>query len=271
MELKIRASQVGKVNLFDADSLVYQAMYRVVSFSELREMINKGLMRFEIEDEILERGYDRFEKMAFDIINEIESTFQISETRFFFTKCSNSFRKKLDHTYKQNRKSNKWVGKLRDYLLEHLDGSFASDEYEADDLIYFNTQLMDETQYIVTSIDKDLKQIQGWHFDYYQVKEKDFEGNYIFDTFGKEVKTRKGFIYVTKEDSENLLFKMMLTGDNSDNIKGVYGIGEKKADKLLKDKNTYGKIKVVCSEYKKQYGEIWKEKVRLNKSLLVFQ
>ncbi len=62
-----------KVVLFDADSLIYQAMYRVVSISEIREMMRKGDSRFSIELEILQRGYDRFEKIAFDILNDIEA------------------------------------------------------------------------------------------------------------------------------------------------------------------------------------------------------
>jgi hypothetical protein len=61
-----------KVVLFDADSLIYQAMYRVVTFGEIREMMRKGDSRFSIELEILQRGYDRFEKIAFDILNEID-------------------------------------------------------------------------------------------------------------------------------------------------------------------------------------------------------
>ena len=75
-----------KVVLFDADSLIYQAMYRVVTFGELREMIRKGDSRFSIELEILQRGYDRFEKIAFDILNEIESEYQTSVVKYFFTK-----------------------------------------------------------------------------------------------------------------------------------------------------------------------------------------
>ena len=60
----------SKIVLFDADSLIYQSVYKVVDFAELREMYKKGLQRFEIEMEILQRGYDRFEKLTFDILNE---------------------------------------------------------------------------------------------------------------------------------------------------------------------------------------------------------
>jgi 5'-3' exonuclease len=253
-----------KVILFDADSLIYQAVYKVISFGEIRAMLQNGDSKFAIEIEILQRGYDRFEKIAFDIFNEIETQYNITEIKYFFTTCRNNFRKQIDTEYKANRKgkSNKWVNKLRHYLIDYLEGSYASDEYEADDLIYYNSQLLEVDDYIICSIDKDLRQIEGLHYDYYQLKKQDEEGN--------EYKVRKGFQYVTKESAENLIFEMMLTGDVSDNIKGIYGIGKKKAEKLLQDRSTYGKFRVLCQEYKKESSE-WKQRIKTNASLLIFK
>lgn len=253
-----------KIILFDADSLIYQSVYKVITFGEIRELYLKEHSKFSIELEILQRGYDRFEKIAFDIFNEIELKYNITEIKYFFTNCRNNFRKKIDSEYKANRKgkSNKWVNKLREYLIDYLDGSYASEEYEADDLIYYNTQLLDVNDYIICSIDKDLKQIEGLHYDYYQLKKYDLEG--------VEYKERKGFQYVTKKDAENLLFEMMLTGDVSDNIKGIYGIGKKKAEKLLKDKNTFSKFITLCREYKKESSE-WKQRIKTNAELLIFK
>jgi 5'-3' exonuclease len=253
-----------KVILFDADSLIYQAIYKVISFGEIRAMLQSGESRFAIELEILQRGYDRFEKIAFDIFNEIECEYNITEIKYFFTTCRNNFRKQIDTEYKANRKgkSNKWVNKLRHWLIDYLEGSYASDEYEADDLIYFSSQLLEVDDYIICSIDKDLRQIEGLHFDYYKVKKHDHEG--------REYKVRKGFQYVTKNQAENLIFEMMLTGDVSDNIKGIYGIGKVKANKLLENKSTYGKFRVLCQEYKKESSE-WKQRIKTNASLLIFK
>lgn len=63
---------------------------------------------------------------------------------------------------------------------------------------------------------------------------------------------------------------MMLTGDVSDNIKGIYGIGKKKASKLLENKSTYGKFRVLCEQYKKESSE-WKHRIKTNASLLIFK
>ena len=258
------------IALFDADSLVYQAMYKVVTLGEIRELYQVHGKREKVKEAIVMQGAERFEKMAFDIFNEIEERHQLTEVRYFFTKCVNNFKKELEPTYKANRKGNKWVGRLRDYLIWNLDGALASDTYEADDLIYFNTVLLDVEDYIVISIDKDLKQIIGHHFDYYQVKIKDSEGNYIFDEFGKEIKMRKGFDYVFQHEADHLIYEMLLTGDNSDNIKGVYGIGKVKANKILADKTNFGKFRSVCEEYKKT-GEDWKTRLRVNIKLIKFQ
>jgi len=254
----------SKIVLFDADSLVYQSIYKVISFGEIRNMLKSGKLRFEIEMEILQRGYDRFEKISFDILNEIEEHFHVEKTMYFFTKCKRNFRKEIDPQYKANRKKpNRWISELRDYLIEYWNNSFAHDEYEADDLIFYNTQLLHEKDYIVCSIDKDLKQIQGLHFDYYQLKR--------CDENGEEFKVRKGFKYMEKIDCENLLCELFLVGDACDNIKGVKGIGKAKATKIIESKNTtYGKFKAICEAYKNE-SEFWKEKLRMNYKLLKFQ
>jgi 5'-3' exonuclease len=254
----------SKIVLFDADSLVYQSIYKVISFGEIREMIAIGKLRFEIEMEILQRGYDRFEKISFDILNEIEEHFRVEKTMYFFTKCKNNFRKEIYTQYKENRKKpNRWISELRDYLIDYWNNSFAHDEYEADDLIFYNTQLLNLDKYIICSIDKDLKQIEGLHYDYYQLKK------YTED--GEEFKVRKGFIYMDKTDCENLLCELFLVGDSCDNIKGVKGIGKQKANKIIQSKNTtYGKFKAICEAYKNK-SENWKEKLRMNYKLLKFQ
>jgi 5'-3' exonuclease len=254
----------SKIVLFDADSLVYQSIYKVISFGEIREMIASGKLRFEIEMEILQRGYDRFEKISFDILNEIEEHFHVEKTMYFFTKCKNNFRKEIYTQYKENRKKpNKWISELRDYLIDYWNNSFAHDEYEADDLIFYNAQLLNVDEYIICSIDKDLKQIEGLHYDYYQLKK------YTED--GEEFKVRKGFIYMDKTDCENLLCELFLVGDSCDNIKGVKGIGKQKANKIIQSKNTtFGKFKAICEAYKNE-SKNWKEKLRMNYKLLKFQ
>ena len=128
---------------------------------------------------------------------------------------------------------------------------------------------MNQYDYIICSIDKDLKQIPGIHYDYYQMKLKDENGEYMVDEFGQFVKVRKGFRYVTESEAEMMQFTMMLTGDVSDNVKGIHGIGQKKAEKLLQGKNTFGKVRAVCEAYMNE-SDNWKERIRNNKKLMIF-
>lgn len=68
----------------------------------------------------------------------------------------------------------------------------------------------------IVSIDKDLDQVAGWHYNF--VKHQEY--------------------YVTEEEGLRNLFTQVLTGDRTDNIIGLKGIGPKKAEKLLQDCKT---------------------------------
>lgn len=104
------------------------------------------------------------------------------------------------------------------------------DDLEADDLL---CMLQDEDTYI-HSKDKDLKQVPGWHYD----KEK----HDIFE--------------VTPEEAYTFLAKQLLTGDSTDCIPGIKGIGPKTADKLLKDVDPKNMINFVFKQYRAKYGII---------------
>ena len=101
----------------------------------------------------------------------------------------------------------------RDYLAFSWDATIW-DGIEADDAVAIEcTELGDSG--VLVSLDKDLDQVAGWHFNF--VKNK--------------------LYYVTPEEGLYNFYKQFLTGDVVDNIKGVYGIGPKKADKLLEGKS----------------------------------
>ena len=92
-------------------------------------------------------------------------------------------------------------------------GAIAADGMEADDLVAiwaYEAREM-EIPYVVAGIDKDLLQIPGNHYNF--------------------VKQEHQFI-----DDDQANYKLMIqcmTGDNSDNIPGIKGIGPKKAEKFM--------------------------------------
>ena len=86
------------------------------------------------------------------------------------------------------------------------------DYLEADDVMGI-ISTREPGKHIIASIDKDLNQIPGKHFNWYK------DTNKVYD--------------VSDYDGTRLFYKQILTGDTVDNYKGVPGIGPKKADKLL--------------------------------------
>ena len=128
----------------------------------------------------------------------------------------NNFRNDIAVTepYKGNRKDAKrptHYQAIRNHLLR-LGADLVEGE-EADDAVAIEAT---KTGGWIVSIDKDLDQVAGWHYNF--VKRLEY--------------------YVTEEEGLRNLFTQVLTGDRTDNIIGLKGIGPKKAEKLLKDCKT---------------------------------
>lgn len=96
---------------------------------------------------------------------------------------------------------------IREYLMKQW-GAKLCFGYEADDALGFNQT--DETT--LATIDKDLNMIPGKHYNW--DKGKSFE--------------------VTEQEGMEFFYHQLLTGDSTDNIPGLGGIGPAKAQKILK-------------------------------------
>lgn len=113
--------------------------------------------------------------------------------------------------YKANRKDKEkpvHYALMRDTLISKYDADVVDHE-EADDAMGYAQMRMTGT--CICSIDKDMNQIPGRHFDW-----------------GKELRYT-----VSPPDALYFFHHQLLTGDATDNIPGVPGLGEKKATKLL--------------------------------------
>jgi hypothetical protein len=101
---------------------------------------------------------------------------------------------------------------IRDYLTQQWDAVVVAG-HEADDeaSILAHGFRKRKLKYIIASIDKDLLQIPGVHYDY-RIKQQ-----------------------VTQDEDEAriLLWRQALSGDTTDNIPGACGIGGVKAEKLV--------------------------------------
>lgn len=186
-------SERGKV-LIDGDIVVYRAALAPTSVSELDVMLKV--------DEVLRW-----------IILNTQSDSELDYYQVYLSGKGN-FRNELavTHPYKGNRKDKeepRFKKFCRQYILDKYEAILSSNE-EADDLLSKDaTSLGPNT--IIASIDKDLLQVPCYHYNFkndvwHQVSE--FEGLMAF-------------------------YQQILTGDNSDNIVGLHGIGPAKSKKIL--------------------------------------
>jgi len=126
-----------------------------------------------------------------------------------------SFRKEVDPTYKENRKDKakpKHLEAIRQHLIDKWDAKVSKNGYEADDSLGYLQTKATEQSTVIFSIDKDLLQIPGYHFN--------FDNNTL--------------TYVLPYQGLKQFYLQMLIGDPVDNVKGVDGVGKVGADKLLK-------------------------------------
>ena len=148
---------------------------------------------------------------------------------------SSNFRKILSNSeYKSNRDSSiaKEAHKNDKTLRELMDRlgikSIYPNRMEADDVISWLTEKIPGKKVIVT-VDKDL----------YQLIDNE---TMVFNPIQKAAITNDNFANFTKGvRSVNFLDYKAIIGDNSDNLKGLYKVGHKRALNLIEKYNTNGK------------------------------
>jgi 5'-3' exonuclease len=161
------------------------------------------------EHEPEEVALHRVEQMMQEMIDITEST----EYQNFLT-GPNNFRYKLYPAYKANRKDKPKPVHLqacRDYLTQYW-SAVISDGNEADDLMGIAATNCDDMMgYVICSIDKDLKQIPGSHYNF----------------------VTKERVFVSPLDGLKSFYKQLILGDVSDNIPGYDGKARQKWPKFM--------------------------------------
>lgn len=122
--------------------------------------------------------------------------------------------------YKGNRDSSHkptFFNEITEYLLTQHNATVVNGK-EADDAMGYTqysvwqSEVSDQ-ETCIASIDKDMDMIPGLHYNW-----------------------RKDKVYFIKEeDADRNFYRQLLTGDSTDNITGVPGIGPKRADKILQE------------------------------------
>lgn len=174
----------------------------------MKALIDADIVAYRVactlqEDDAEDFVYARAE----DLVDQILVNTEATEYRLFLT-GKNNFRYTIYPEYKAHRPKEKpfWLEKCREYLIANFNAEVIHGQ-EADDAL--GIAQTDDT--IICSIDKDLLMIPGQHY------------NFVKDEF----------ITVTQDSGMRHFYMQCLTGDRSDNIKGIEGIGPKKAEKIL--------------------------------------
>ena len=171
-------------------------------------------------------------KKASEFLEELVFTYaEVEDCEGYLTGSSN-FRFDIAKSapYKGTRVAEKprHLGIIRQYMIDAWAFS-VQETQEADDAIGIRAYSLGENDYIICSIDKDLDNIRGHHYNF----------------------VKNDRYYITESQAIKNFYRQLLTGDRTDNIPGLAGIGPKKADKILKDCETEQELyEAVLKAYK---------------------
>lgn len=172
-----------------------------------------------------------------------------------FVSGGHNFRYDIDPLYKANRPKEpiKWREECKQHLIDKW-GAIETDGYEADDAVGCEQRYDGST--IICGVDKDLLMIAGKHYQWPIIR-------------GGKIVREAMFHDITPEQGIRTFFEQVLTGDNTDNIFGIKGIGPAKAAKLLADYITEEEMyNVVFDRYFEEFCDDSMEQFYKNCNLL---
>ena len=179
--------------LVDADSIYFRAVMSNLNKKDIRTIIDRTM---------------------YDIMGQCFCT----ETELMLAiKGRGNFRKKLYPQYKANRpdlsdKVKEGLNYAHEYMKDKWDAHEATG-MEADDLvcIWAHEAIDMGEAYVIVGLDKDLLQIPGHHYNFKRMEHAN----------------------INRNTAAYNLFIQCLTGDSSDNVPGIKGVGPKKASRAL--------------------------------------
>jgi DNA polymerase-1 len=197
----------SKVILVDGDVWLYKALFA----SE------ETLEGFDGAELMLDCNMEKAQKLFDETIRNLLRITSVENDVIIALSDKLNFRKDLYADYKKQRKSHRrpiGLSQLRTYVC-HRYVTAAATRLEADDVlgILATGSTLSLRKKLIVSVDKDLLQIPGLHFN--------------------PDKAQQGVIKVTKEEGDRLHLLQTLTGDTVDNYPGCPGIGPVRAEKIL--------------------------------------
>jgi hypothetical protein len=139
----------------------------------------------------------------------------------------------------------KWEGVIKEHFAQ-AHGFICDSTLEADDILAGVSSIINEP-HILCSPDKDLRQVPGKHFDYRAKLTESSPDNPIIE--------------VTPQEAFWNFWTQMLTGDDSDNVAGVPGLGPVKVKVIIEDLKASGEELLVpttvLQRYRKYFGDYY--------------
>lgn len=188
--------------LIDADMLCYRACAAV-----------ERDIRFQGDWHILASSFADAKGTLVSMLHDLLEMAETEDLCLFFSDPSGNFRYQLVDNYKEHRQGTRkplcypdlvsWCRSLYDNIL--------MDNLEADDALGIAMTNGSFQEPLLWSLDKDLKQIPGWHL---------MDGERVF---------------VSPEDGEFFHMYQTLVGDVADGYSGCPGVGDAKATRMLRE------------------------------------
>lgn len=153
-----------------------------------------------------------------------------------------TFRHEVSSVYKANRPPihpgiAKWKQIIIDYCISEY-GFFVADNIEADDVLsILGKSKIENYEWTLSHIDKDLRQIPGTHYNY----------------------AKKTWEEISEDQALELFWTQVIVGDTGDNVKGAWKLGPVGARKLLAGQSTCSFARITAKSFKRQNKETWKE------------
>jgi len=174
----------------------------------------KVIIHKESNPEPVSHAVHNMQKMLNNIQSAVERRYRRPVDLDIFLTSDVLFRDDISPNYKKSREGTVRpvnLLKCKEYLTNHK-GAQTIHGYEADDMLAMYATELGPTDCVVVSLDKDLLQIPGDHY------------NFVKDSFET----------VCEHQARQNFWTQVLMGDKTDDIPGLHGVGPVTAKKILK-------------------------------------
>lgn len=209
--------------IIDADTIVF-ASCSVCEYEVQVEEDGELITDFDIDlDNALQHAKGKLDLILDSIGGKeehVELHFTGGKQSFRYHLLEDAFPDDIEMHYKHKRKKKKapaGLHSLKIKMLEHYPGEIHW-AYEADDIVVQRKKYLGDDA-ILCAVDKDvIKNTTGLHWNYYES-----------NLYGIEMK----WVDISEEEANYNQYLQVITGDKSDNVPGLHGIGPKKAEKFI--------------------------------------